>query len=189
MRETFVYCPRCATPLVSRATVDAALRPTCPRCKFVQFHDPKVAVTAFVVRTREPAKSVRQQNNREQVLLVQRGVDPQIGRWALPGGYMDAGELPEAALSRELREETGLAVRSERLLEILPLLRGDFADGIVLVYQAAPVDMDAPLASGDDVRDARWFATQDLPAEAEIAFESTRLLLWRWASRTNISGG
>ncbi len=177
-REEFVYCPRCATPLVLRATVDDALRPTCPACDFVQFHDPKVAVTAFVVRQ----QVVRRQGEREEVLLVQRGVDPQIGKWALPGGYMDAGELPEAALSRELLEETGLVVHVEQLLEILPLLRGDFADGIVLVYRAAPVDGEATLVSGDDVRAARWFIPKDLPAEVDMAFESTRSLLRRWSA-------
>ncbi len=179
-REIFVYCPRCATPLVQQASVDDHLRPTCPQCNFIQFHDPKVSVTAFVTRG---------QNGAEEVLLVQRGVEPELGKWALPGGYMDAGELPERALSRELVEEVGLAVETERLLDILPLMRGDFADGLVLIYSATPVDALAPLASGDDVRAARWFTPKDLPSDADIAFESTRSLLRRWKNRTNISGG
>lgn len=114
---------------------------------------------------------------------MQRGVEPEIDKWALPGGYMDAGELPEEALSRELREEVRLAAEIGRLMEILPLLRGDFVDGMVLVYHAIPIDPAIAPTSGDDVRDARWFTAKDLPAEADIAFESTRSLLKKWAAK------
>jgi 8-oxo-dGTP diphosphatase len=47
-----------------------------------------------------------------RLLLVRRGHDPHRGRWSLPGGRIEAGESPEVAVEREVREETGLVVRA-----------------------------------------------------------------------------
>jgi 8-oxo-dGTP diphosphatase len=47
-----------------------------------------------------------------RLLLVQRGHAPHPGLWSLPGGRIEPGETPEQAAEREVREETGLAVRA-----------------------------------------------------------------------------
>jgi 8-oxo-dGTP diphosphatase len=49
-----------------------------------------------------------------RLLLIQRGHDPHRGLWSLPGGRMEAGESPEQAIVREVREETGLEVVPQR---------------------------------------------------------------------------
>lgn len=171
-RGSYRYCPFCGTPLERRERF-GALRPSCPACGFTQFHDPKVAVVALVT-------------GGGRVLLVRRGINPGRGLWALPGGYVDAGELPEEALRRELREEVGpeveRGVRSLRLLDIFPLAAHPHgAQGIVLAY-AAPLDNPAPAAAQDDVQEARWFAPGELPGE--LAFDSTAQLLAEWAAVT-----
>jgi 8-oxo-dGTP diphosphatase len=50
------------------------------------------------------------------LLLVERGSDPQTGKWSVPGGHVEPGETLAHAVERETREETGLAVRCDRLL-------------------------------------------------------------------------
>ena len=50
--ENYVYCPFCATRLVRRMVFNQA-RPSCPQCGFIHFHDPKVAVIAFVICARK----------------------------------------------------------------------------------------------------------------------------------------
>ena len=115
-----------------------------------------------------------------RVLLIQRAVEPANGKWALPGGYMDAGEVPIEALQRELLEEVNLAVQVESLLEIFPMVvNAGPSNGIVLAFHAVPaLGASMTLCCQDDACDARWFAADELPTE--LAFESTPTLLARW---------
>ena len=52
------------------------------------------------------------------VLLVKRGAEPNRDRWSLPGGALETGETVEAAVVREIREETGVDVRPLRVLDV-----------------------------------------------------------------------
>ncbi|MFN2522522.1 MAG: NUDIX domain-containing protein, partial [Mycobacteriales bacterium] len=88
--ETHSFCPRCGGPLAT------GQRPQlCTRCGLPHHRDPKVGV-GVVLR-----------DDQGRLLLVQRDVDPERGRWALPAGFMDADETPQQAAARECREETG----------------------------------------------------------------------------------
>ena len=175
--QDYRFCPSCATPLVDAAVFNQ-VRPRCPACGFIHFRDPKVAVIAFVTYN-------------DRLLLICRAVDPARGQWALPGGYMDAGEMPREALRRELEEEVGLDVRVGRLLEIFPMEDPDATTGnrerrgIVLAFAAEPANDDLiTLQSMDDVSAAGWFTVDELPEE--IAFSSTRTLIDAWISGTGV---
>jgi 8-oxo-dGTP diphosphatase len=108
---------------------------------------------------------------------VRRAAVPRIGFWALPAGYMDADELPEEAVVREIEEETGIVVVVGGLHGIAPLAGWHERRGLLIVYRAAPVG--GELVARDDVSDARWFAPTELPW-AELAFESTAQFLNNW---------
>ena len=152
------FCPRCGDR-VAMLVRYGSLRPVCPACGFVQFANPRVAAVVFVT-------------DGDRVLLVKRGVPPEQGRWALAAGFVDLGERPQDAAVREMREETGLEVVIERMLD----LSFNEADKvIVILYRARAVG--GILAAADDVEEARWFAAAELP---DLAFESTRRTVRAW---------
>lgn len=160
IKRTFDFCPYCGTALTDQFLL-GHLRRACSVCRFIQFDDPKVAACVFILQD-------------ERVLLVKRGAEPEMGRWALPAGYVDYGENPVAAAKRETLEETGLIVEIERLNDVLY----DQQEVIVIVYDAIPIG--GTLAAADDAEEVGWFGRDDLP---DIAFESTRLVLSRWITR------
>ncbi len=171
-RPDYIYCPYCGSAL-ERREIYRQQRPVCPNCRFVHFQDPKVAVIGLVTHGR-------------QVLLIRRAVDPAKGMWALPGGYMDAGEMPEAALQRELLEEVGLPVKIQAVLDIFPMaVTSGASQGIVLAYHAIPARVDQiALVCDDDVCEAGWFTSAQLPAA--LAFESTQTLIAQWRAQAHM---
>ncbi|QJY44925.1 NUDIX hydrolase [Pseudonocardia broussonetiae] len=92
-----------------------------------------------------------------RLLLVLRANDPGRGRWSVPGGRVEAGEDDTAAVIREMREETGLAVEPGRLIG--RVVRGPYT---IADYACAVVG--GTLRAGDDALDARWCAAADLAA-------------------------
>ena len=116
------YCTHCGEPLVELQR-DGRLRPYCNACETLVYFDPKVAVVVFIQRD-------------DRVLLIQRAVDPGRGKWALPAGFVDHDEAPEAAAIRETMEETQLEARIEKLLAVYPKRDEGLAD-IVIAYSAS----------------------------------------------------
>ena len=88
------------------------------------------------------------------VLLVQRAHPPFAGEWALPGGFVDEGELVAQAAARELAEETGLKLGSLCLLGVYDNPGRDPRGWTVSVAYFAPVPAQAPVTGADDARGA-----------------------------------
>ena len=107
-----------------------------------------------------PAAGVIIVNDEDQILLVQRGHHPQIGRWTVPGGRLEPGETPEQAAVREALEETGLHVRLER--EALRVRLPAGADREFDVRDFVATVVGGSLTPGDDADDARWFNPDQL---------------------------
>lgn len=157
------FCQVCGAPMTEGERF-GKVRRFCAQCGYIHFIDPKVAAAVFVERDGE-------------VLLVRRAVEPERGKWALPAGYIDYGEHPALAAIREVREETGLTVAIDRLLDVQGSAT-ELGASIVIIYAAHVVKGTAhPL---DDADAVGWFSRGDsLP---ELAFESTRTMLAAWAN-------
>ncbi len=151
------YCPACATPLVARVLRPGEPeRPTCPACGFVYYANPKLAV-GTIIRADD-----------DRLVLVRRAIEPGYGRWVFPGGFVDRGEPLAAAAVREAREECGLEVRLEGLVNVYSYAG---RDAVIVVYAAARVA--GELRPDEECSEVALFPVEDLPW-SELAFRSTR---------------
>ena len=117
---------------------------------------PRPALTADVIAVR-PGEV-------DRVLLIRRGSEPFAGRWALPGGFVDAGETPEHAARRELAEETGLVYEGPlRIVGVYGEPGRDPRGWTVSAAYLALVPVESPVEGGDDAAEARWFLSDELP--------------------------
>src|SRR5688572_13049333 len=156
------HCPHCGG-LLAPGRVEGRDRPRCESCRFVLYQNPAGAAAAVVV------------DGRGQVLLVRRALEPFRGTWTLPAGYQEIDEFPARTAEREAREESGLEVRSEGLLDLV-FVPGDARKPVNLaVFLCRPVG--GALQAGDDALDAAWFPLDDLPDP--IGFDNRALILDR----------
>jgi ADP-ribose pyrophosphatase YjhB (NUDIX family) len=164
-----LFCPHCTHPLETKLAFDR-VRPVCPACGFVHFRAPKVGVSVLV-----------EAENR--LLLVQRAVEPELGKWSLPSGFVEWDESPEAAAARECEEETGLLLAELSLADVRHYTDDFRGPGVNLTYRGRMAG--GTLRPGDDAAEARFFAAGELPPDEQIAFQGHRLMLQRWQERSS----
>jgi 8-oxo-dGTP diphosphatase len=108
-----------------------------------------------------------------KIILIERGLEPFKGRWALPGGFVHIDESLEAAAMRELREETGVEnVFLEQLYTFGDVDR-DPRERVISVAYYALVNLSGhKIRAATDARSAAWFSVDDIP---KLAFDHNRI--------------
>ena len=101
-------------------------------------------------------------------MLVKRAIEPGYGKWVFPGGYVDRGEEITLAAIREAREEAGLDVRLDHLINIYSYAG---RAPVIVVYAATMIS--GELAVDDEGLEAREFDLDEIPWD-DLAFRSTR---------------
>lgn len=107
-----------------------------------------------------------------KVLLIERGGEPFLGQWALPGGFVDMGETTDEAARRELEEETGLTNIFLEQLYTFSAVHRDPRERVVSVGYYALVKPSV-VQAGSDASKAQWFDVGELP---ELAFDHANIL-------------
>ncbi|HDM23344.1 hypothetical protein DRO02_03970 [archaeon] len=100
-----------------------------------------------------------------KVLLVKRAKPPAKGLWSPPGGLPEAGEPLEAAVKREIREETGIEIDVKMPIAIVDVNLKDENGAVkyhyvIMEFLASPLD--TKLSSSSDAIEAKWFDINDL---------------------------
>ncbi len=150
------FCPKCGNGLqvkVVKASEPARL--VCMACDSILYLDPKVAVGAIATLG-------------GKIVLLRRGIEPALGKWVFPGGFVDWGEAVEEAVVREAREEVNLDVAIDRLLNVYSYPGRPI---VVIVYVVCVVG--GALAAGDEALAVGTFSPDEIPWP-ELAFPSTR---------------
>jgi 8-oxo-dGTP diphosphatase len=156
----YKFCPLCGSalePRILKATEPERLVCTNHACEFVFYLDPKIAVGTII---RRPGQT--------KVVMVKRAIEPGYGKWVFPGGYVDRGEEVQVAALREAREESGLVVQLDHLINVY-----SYAGGapVIIVYAATWIS--GELAFDDEGLEIREFELDDIPWD-DLAFRSTR---------------
>lgn len=154
--HAYRYCPRCGHALERRLLkAGEPERLVCPACSFIFYIDPKIAVGTII----------RVMSGR--LVLVRRAIDPGYGKWVFPGGYVDRGETLITAAVREAREECGLDVRLDGLVNIYSYAG---RTPVIVVYAATAIG--GTLAVDDECLETAEFDALAIPW-TELAFRST----------------
>ncbi len=149
------FCPRCGGALAPRIVKsNEPERLVCENCSFIFYQDPKVVAGTICMLD-------------GGVVLLRRGIEPAMGKWVFPGGYVDRGESTTEAAVRETLEESCLEVATRSLLGVYSYPK---SSNIIIVYVAEVVG--GTLAAGDESTEAGTFPLSRIPWD-ELAFPST----------------
>lgn len=128
-----------------------------------------------------------------RVLLVRRGTEPLRGRWSIPGGLIEVGEMLREAVVREAREETGLEVEPVELIELLDRIHRE-DDRVRYHYVIADYlcrVTGGTMKAASDADEARWVERAEWNSHSALALEpiTVRVIEAGWQRARAIAGG
>jgi len=132
---------------------DTHERLICPDCGFINYENPKIVVGSVALWE-------------ERILLCRRAIEPRIGFWTLPAGYMELNETPDAGARREAWEEARAKLELRGLLAVYSIPR---ISQVQLIYLADLANAD--VSAGEESLEVGLFDWNEIPWD-DIAFPS-----------------
>jgi ADP-ribose pyrophosphatase YjhB (NUDIX family) len=163
--DGYRFCACCGGGLEPRVLKQGEpSRLVCQACGYVFYLDPKVAACTICMVD-------------GGIVLLRRAIEPQLGKWVFPGGFVDRGEAVAEAAVRETLEESNLRVALTGILDAYSFPQSD----VVVIVYAADVLEGAPEAR-DESLEVRLFRPEEIPWD-ELAFPSTKAALRDYVHR------
>ena len=160
------FCSRCGAALrLGPLPAEDRDRLACDRCGYITYVNPRLVVTTLPV------------TEAGEVVLLRRGIEPGVGMWAQPGGFMEIDETVYEGAIRETLEETGLVVEPGA---VVGLYTRPEAAIVVIAFEARNVG-GAPTVTSEAL-EVRPFAPEAIPWP-EIAFRTSLWAIRDWVRR------
>jgi ADP-ribose pyrophosphatase YjhB (NUDIX family) len=136
---------------------DTFERRVCDACGFIDYENPKIVAGAVV-------------RSGEQVLLCRRAIEPRLGFWTLPAGFLEQHETPQAGAAREAWEEAKARISITGLLGVYSIPR---ISQVQLIYIAELImpEVGPAFAPGEESLEVALFDWADIPW-GDLAFPS-----------------
>jgi ADP-ribose pyrophosphatase YjhB (NUDIX family) len=153
------FCSACGAEVSLRTPEgDSLMRHVCGACGTIHYENPKMVVGALAVWE-------------DRVLLCRRAIEPRLGLWTLPAGFMENHETTAEAACRETREEACARIE---LIELYTLVNVPHISQVHMLYRARLLDTD--FAPGVESLEVALFREEEIPWK-DIAFRSVALTL------------
>ncbi|MES3025630.1 MAG: NUDIX hydrolase [Pseudomonadota bacterium] len=157
------FCSECAHPLALLIPEgDNRPRFVCAQCATIHYQNPKMVVGSI---------PVWEQDGELKVLLCKRAIEPRLGFWTLPAGFMENNETTAEAAIRETEEEAGANIALGGLFTLLNVAQ---VHQVHLFYMARLLDLD--FAAGIESLEVKLFSEREIPWD-ELAFQTIRTTL------------
>ncbi len=152
--EDVHHCPRCGKP----PEIEFPRSITCPHCGYGAYYNPKPVACAIA------------HDERDRVLLLRRAFSPSVGKWSMPGGFVDLGESVEDAARREVMEEMAIEIELTGLVGVYSRAEDRT---LVVVYSATA---GGTPSRTEEALEVRAFAPIDIPWPQLAFWSDTRAL-------------
>lgn len=153
------YCSHCGAPVSHRIPDgDNRHRFVCEVCGAIHYQNPRMVVGCLP-------------EWEDRVLLCRRAIEPRLGLWTVPAGFMENGETTAEGAARETLEEAGARVE---VLDLYSMISLPDIDQVYLLFRARLLDLD--FAPGEESLEVRLFGEAEIPW-SDLAFRTVDMTL------------
>lgn len=154
------FCPFCGRKLENKIEEERK-RKFCSPCNWTYYPHVAGSAAAIIIRG-------------QKILLVKRNREPYKNTWMFPAGFIDFGEHPQETLVREVKEETGLKVKSIKLFKVLQSEDDPRSPGHFLFFYEVEVAGGKLKTDNEENQDIGWYDIKNPPI---IGWKSHRQII------------